>query len=51
MKVRIVDMDHKGNGIGRINNKIVFMPQTVLFNSKKEITTLHSSLKALVKSI
>jgi len=30
MEVKIVDLDHKGNGIGRINNKIVFIPKTVV---------------------
>ena len=29
MKVNIVDIDHKGNGIARINNKIVFIPKCV----------------------
>lgn len=29
MEVRIIDMDHKGNGIGRINNKIVFIPKGI----------------------
>lgn len=29
MQVRIIDMDHKGNGIGRIDNKIVFVPKSI----------------------
>lgn len=30
MEVKIIDMDHKGNGIGRINNKIIFIPKGVI---------------------
>lgn len=30
MKVEIVDIDHKGNGITRINNKIVFVPKSIV---------------------
>lgn len=29
MKLEICDMDHKGNGIGKIDNKVVFAPKTV----------------------
>ena len=29
MQVRIVDMDHKGNGIGKIDKKIVFIPKGI----------------------
>jgi len=29
MKVNIIDIDHKGNGIARVNNKIVFIPKCV----------------------
>ena len=29
MQVRIVDMDHKGNGIGKIDNKIIFIPKSI----------------------
>lgn len=29
MEVKIVDIDHKGNGIGRVNNKIVFVPKCI----------------------
>ena len=29
MQVRIIDMDHKGNGIGKINEKIVFVPKCI----------------------
>ena len=29
MKVKIIGMDHNGNGIGRIDDKIVFVPKTV----------------------
>ena len=28
MEVKIIDLDHKGNGIVRIDNKIVFIPKT-----------------------
>ena len=30
MKVKIVDLDHKGNGITRIDNKIVFIPKCII---------------------
>ena len=29
MKVKIVDLDHKGNGIGKIDNKIIFIPKSI----------------------
>ena len=29
MKVKIIDMDHKGNGIGKIDNKVIFIPKSV----------------------
>lgn len=29
MEVKIIDIDHKGNGIARIDNKIVFIPKCV----------------------
>lgn len=29
MKVNIIDLDHKGNGITRIDNKIVFIPKCI----------------------
>ena len=29
MEVKIIDLDHKGNGIARIDNKIVFVPKCV----------------------
>ena len=29
MEVKIIDLDHKGNGIARIDNKIVFIPKCV----------------------
>ena len=30
MEVKIIDLDHKGNGIARINNKIVFVPKCIV---------------------
>ena len=30
MEVKIIDLDHKGNGIARIDNKIVFIPKTIV---------------------
>ena len=29
MEVKIIDLDHKGNGIARIDNKIVFIPKCI----------------------
>lgn len=29
MEIKITDLDHQGRGIGRINNKIVFIPNTI----------------------
>ena len=29
MKVKIIDMDHKGNGIGKIDSKIIFIPKGI----------------------
>ena len=29
MEVKIIDLDHKGNGIARIDNKIIFIPKCV----------------------
>ena len=29
MKVKIIDMDHLGNGIGKIDNKVIFVPKAV----------------------
>lgn len=29
MEIKIIDLDHKGNGIARIDNKIVFIPKTI----------------------
>lgn len=30
MEVKIIDLDHKGNGIGKIDNKIVFIPKGII---------------------
>ena len=30
MKVKIIDLDHRGNGIARIDNKIVFVPKGIV---------------------
>lgn len=30
MEVKIVDLDHKGNGIARIDNKVIFIPKCVV---------------------
>lgn len=29
MEVKIIDIDHKGNGIARVDNKIVFIPKSI----------------------
>ena len=29
MEVQITNLDHQGRGIGRINNKIIFIPNTI----------------------
>ena len=29
MEIKIIDMDHLGNGIGKIDNKIIFVPKSV----------------------
>ena len=29
MEIKIIDMDHSGNGIGKIDNKVVFIPKTI----------------------
>lgn len=29
MEVKIIDLDHKGNGIGKIDNKIIFIPKCI----------------------
>ncbi|MBR7042293.1 MAG: TRAM domain-containing protein, partial [Bacilli bacterium] len=29
MKVKIIDMDHTGNGIAKIDNKVIFIPKTI----------------------
>ena len=29
MEVKIIDMDHKGNGLGKIDGKIVFVPKSI----------------------
>lgn len=29
MKVNIIDLDHKGNGIAKIDNKIIFIPKSI----------------------
>jgi len=29
MKVSIIDIDHKGNGIAKINNKVIFIPKCI----------------------
>ena len=29
MEVKIIDMDHLGNGIAKDNNKVIFVPKTV----------------------
>ena len=29
MEVKIIDIDHKGNGMARVDNKIVFIPKAV----------------------
>lgn len=29
MEVEIIDLDHQGRGIGKINNKIIFIPNTI----------------------
>lgn len=29
MELKIIDMDHKGNGIGKIDNKVIFIPKSV----------------------
>lgn len=30
MKVKIVEIDHKGNGIGKIDNKVIFIPKCIV---------------------
>lgn len=30
MRVKIVDIDHKGNGISRVDNKIIFIPKCII---------------------
>ena len=30
MEVKIIDLDHKGNGIARVNNKILFIPKCIV---------------------
>ena len=29
MEIKIIDMDHSGNGIGKIDNKVIFIPKTI----------------------
>ncbi len=29
MEIKIIDMDHNGNGIGKIDNKVIFIPKTI----------------------
>ena len=29
MEIRIIDMDHLGNGIGKIDNKVIFVPKSI----------------------
>ena len=29
MEIKIISMDHLGNGIGKIDNKIIFVPKSV----------------------
>ena len=29
MKINIIDMDHNGNGIGKLDNKVIFIPKTI----------------------
>lgn len=29
MKVKIIDMDHKGNGIAKVDNKVIFVPKSI----------------------
>lgn len=29
MKVNIIDMDHNGNGISKVDNKVIFIPKTI----------------------
>ena len=29
MKIDIIDMDHNGNGIGKKDNKVIFIPKTI----------------------
>ena len=29
MRVHVIDIDHKGNGIGKIDNKVIFIPKSV----------------------
>lgn len=33
MEVKIIDLDHRGNGIARIDNKIVFIPKAIVDDS------------------
>ena len=33
MEVEIIDLDHKGNGMARVNNKIMFIPKCVVGDS------------------
>ena len=30
MKVKVIDLDHKGNGIAKIDNKVVFIPKAIV---------------------
>ena len=30
MRVEIIDIDHKGNGIARIDNKVLFVPKSIV---------------------
>lgn len=42
MEVKIIDLDHKGNGIGKIDNKIIFVPKAIVGDCVDiEITKSH----------
>jgi len=51
--MEIIDMDHKGNGIGKINNKVVFVPKSILGDECEiEVIKIHKNYDvAKIKNI
>ena len=50
MEIKIIDMDHSGNGIGKIDNKVVSSIKSIKKDDKLTITLNDGIVNGIVES-